>query len=181
MDAIKKELLTHPSMPTIIMGDFNAEPDTLNAIDELIKEEQWMDIGKHAIRWGGEDAQNICKTNPKAKPPRIDGVVANKAARSCIAGFEVEKDVYITTHSIIKLKLKRKAAREEHTYVAPLTFLKRLFQTMVRDIVADQQGTEAASIWKEQRELSHGCIDARLEKADTGFCIHRQQRDTSKY
>ena len=60
----------------------------------------------------------------KAKPTRIDGVVANKAAASLIEGFEVEKDEAITTHDVLKLKLKMKAAREEKTYAAPLTLLK---------------------------------------------------------
>ena len=91
LDAIVKEKDKHTYMPTMILGDFNAEPDSLKAIQELIVEEQWTDVGRHASRWGGEDAQMTCKTRPKAKPSRIDGVVANKAAMTWIAGFDVAK------------------------------------------------------------------------------------------
>ena len=146
----------------------------------MIKEEQWTDVGKHASRWGGEDAQTTCQTNPKAKPSRIDGAVANKAALAWIESFKVTKEDDITTHGILELKLKRKAAREEKTYAIPLTSLKKLFQTKVRELVGEKKGKEAAEVWKEQRVLLHKRIDAKLENVDTEIRIHRQQQDTTK-
>ena len=73
--ATTEERARRPHMPTIITGDFNTEPDSLTAIKELIAEEGWVDLGKHASRWGGEDAQPTCKANPRVKSTRIEGVV----------------------------------------------------------------------------------------------------------
>ena len=44
VDAVAKEKDKHPYIPTMILGDFNAEPDSLKAIQELIAEEQWTDV-----------------------------------------------------------------------------------------------------------------------------------------
>lgn len=57
IDTFTKEMTKHPYMATIIIGDFNAEPYSLASINELIKEEKWTDVGRHASRWGGIDAQ----------------------------------------------------------------------------------------------------------------------------
>ena len=41
IDAARQEMKKHPYMATIMIGDFNAEPDALKSIKELIEEEQW--------------------------------------------------------------------------------------------------------------------------------------------
>ena len=106
--------------------------------------------------------------------------MANKAANSWIESFDVEEDEAITTHDVLKLRLKRKAARGEKTYAAPLASLITLFQTKIKEIVGDRQGKEAADSWKEQRELLHGCIGERFDKNDAEIRIRRQQKDTSE-
>ena len=67
VDAIVKEKDKRPYMPTMILGDFNAEPDSLKAIQELIAEEQWTDVGRHASRWGGEGCANDLQDETESK------------------------------------------------------------------------------------------------------------------
>ena len=180
IDAIAQEKAKRPYMATIIVGDFNAEPDSLMSIKELIAEEQWTDVGRHASRWGGEDAQPTCKTNPRAKATRIDGVVANKAALVWIEGYGVKKDDMIPTHSVVMLRLKRKAAREQRTYAKALPSLKKLFSKKTKELIGDKKGKEAAAIWKEQKGLLHKCIDENLDNIEHEFKIYRENKDTSK-
>ena len=166
IDTAKEEIKKHPYMATIMIGDFNAEPDALKSIQELIEEEQWVDIGRNASRWGGVDAQTTCQTNPKAKPSRIDGAVANKAATAWIKSCRVKKDDMIPTHFVVQLELKRKAAREERTYAAPLPSLKKLFEAKLKEIVGEKKGKEKTAIRKHEKELLHKSIDQSLDKVE---------------
>ena len=48
IDAIRGEIDRETYLPTILMGDFNAEPETLEAVQELIDEEARTEIGSNA-------------------------------------------------------------------------------------------------------------------------------------
>ena len=50
----------------------------------------------------------------------------------------------IPTHEAIKLKRRRKAAREERTYAASLTSLKTLSQVKVREMIGDKRGPRSS-------------------------------------
>ena len=41
------------TLPTIILGDFNENPEKLQGIMKLVEEEGWVDVGLHADWWGG--------------------------------------------------------------------------------------------------------------------------------
>ena len=41
------------TLPTIIFGDFNENPEKLQGIMKLVEEEGWVDVGLHADWWGG--------------------------------------------------------------------------------------------------------------------------------
>ena len=128
-------------------------------------------MGKHTSRWGGEDAQPTCKANPRAKPTRIDGVVANKAAVAWIAGYNVIKDPMTPTHSVVQLKLKRKAAREERAYAKSLPSLKRFYTKKVRELVGDK---------KEKRRRLYG-KDKRRNYTATSTTSWTRRRASSSY
>ena len=41
IDAIRSEVDRATYLPTVIMGDFNAEPESIEAVQEMIDEEAW--------------------------------------------------------------------------------------------------------------------------------------------
>ena len=43
--ALKDELDTQPKIPTFMMGDLNAEPQDIPAVQDLLEEEAWLDCG----------------------------------------------------------------------------------------------------------------------------------------
>ena len=66
-EAIKEEIAAEYHMPTLILGDFNAETDSLSAVKDLTKDEQWFYVGVIASWWGGQDAEPTCQTRPQGK------------------------------------------------------------------------------------------------------------------
>ena len=95
--------------PTMWVGDFNAEPNKLGPVQELIKEERWTDVG-HRARWWGQPADHwTCHQRHDAKKPRIDGIVVDSETLGTIHNFEVENQTFFPTHNTLRLELSRNA------------------------------------------------------------------------
>ena len=45
LEAIKEEDKASHYLPTVILGDFNEDPDRIATVQELTEEQQWVDIG----------------------------------------------------------------------------------------------------------------------------------------
>ena len=74
--AIQDEMRSEPGMPTIFVGDVNAEPNMLSSIKDLSEEESCTDLGANASFWAGKDDETTCQSSANAKASRIDGTVA---------------------------------------------------------------------------------------------------------
>ena len=67
--AIRKEIGPHSNQPVLIMGDFNAEPNSFNQSRELIDEEAWIDVG--LLHHGGEvrtTNRRVCRERRCKRP-----------------------------------------------------------------------------------------------------------------
>ena len=51
--ACRQEMRFDGHNPTFVLGDFNARPNSLGPISELVREDQWTDLGHRANWWGG--------------------------------------------------------------------------------------------------------------------------------
>ena len=78
-------------LPTLIVGDVNANPEKLQNIRDLIEEEGWIDVGLHADWWGSIPAETTCEANSKAKQSRIDVILASPEAALYIKETWVKK------------------------------------------------------------------------------------------
>ena len=58
--SIMEELETQPGIPTIIIGDLNAEPQDIPIVAEMLEQDGWVDCGHKANLWGGEVDQGTC-------------------------------------------------------------------------------------------------------------------------
>ena len=103
--AIREEIVAYCNQPVLIIGDFNAEPNSLMQAKELIDEEAWIDVGAVASWWGGEDNQPTCQRRAEVQETRINGALTNSMAISYIRGYTVEKDPMIPTHYVVKINL----------------------------------------------------------------------------
>ncbi len=54
---------------------------------------------------GREDEEPTCHARARAKPSRIDGVIANRYAVPMIKKYQIEKDINFPTHSVAKVHL----------------------------------------------------------------------------
>ena len=69
MEAKRKEMQHDKHGNQFILGDFNAEPNSLDISRELIEDEQWIDVGEKAHWWGGRRTSALAKLAPKPDPP----------------------------------------------------------------------------------------------------------------
>eukprot|EP00969_Alexandrium_andersonii_P325859 14397958-Alexandrium_andersonii.AAC.1 len=71
---VMNELASWPQLPTIIAGDFNAEPQSVPSMNLAIQSGQWVDAGANAHIWGcPKDSPTAWAHNAKS-PSRIDGM-----------------------------------------------------------------------------------------------------------
>ena len=89
--AIRADNEQEQHLATIIMGDINANPESLHNIKELVDEEGWIDVGLHADWWGGNPEETTCESRPGAKPSRIDVIIASPEAALYIREVWVRK------------------------------------------------------------------------------------------
>ena len=66
IEAIREEMRGEEGTPTLIMGDFSCEPNSMKNVQEMIQEESWIDVGHCADWWGGEADQLTCHQRAKA-------------------------------------------------------------------------------------------------------------------
>ena len=46
IEAIGEEIESEHHKPTLILGDFNAIPSSIRAVQEMIEQDQWLDVGQ---------------------------------------------------------------------------------------------------------------------------------------
>ena len=110
------------------MGDFNDEPESIEAVQEMMDEEAWTELGSNAHWWGKTRKEATCRSRTNAKESRIDGFIVNKDALPFIQDFYVGQDEGIPTHSCVGIKICRNTQTEEkrfaRTHPCPKHFLK---------------------------------------------------------
>ena len=168
-------------LPTLIMGDYNAVPNTLRAVKELIEDELWEDVGAKADWWGGTPDQPTCKQRAAAKETRIDCIIANMWAMPMITGFSITKDEQIPTHSIVEVTLSDKEEAKERDYVRSLPSLKKLFDQEIIKRTEGKEKKEIYDITKEAKQSLEECMNEPLPKKaeQIGQCKH--EGDSADY
>merc|ERR1712015_387811 len=124
------------------MGDFNARPNSLGPVCDLVREEQWADLGHRANWWGGTPDRWTCHAKAEAKRSRIDGIVAESEALVSVASFNVEKREHIPTHCVLKLQLTRNAVKEKRTFLQKLGSLEAAAEERWKQLTKDQDKKE---------------------------------------
>ena len=174
LQAIRREIKAEAYVPTLIVGDVNKDPGTLHTVKELKQEDTWVDVGAVADWWGGRAAEPTCHTRDRAKPTRIDCVLANPPALITIHDFEVEKHVLIPTHSILRIELTKRAWKEEQQCLKKMGSLKKLLEAKIQAATKGMNRKEEAETRKKaiqemQDDMNHNFEEAKeeLEKART--------------
>ena len=127
---------------TLMMGDFNATPNTLGPIQELIREDLWTDVGHRATWRGGISNHWTCHTSKKARRTRVDGVVVDCETLATIHKFEVEKRTGIPTHCVLTMEMSKNPLTEKRTFLQKLGSLKRLLEEKIKEITKDMDEKE---------------------------------------
>jgi len=180
--AIRQEIGPRCNQPVLIIGDFNAEPNSLNGTAELMDEEAWIDVGAVASWWGGTDNQPTCSQRADAQETRIDGVMANSVAIPYIRGFAVEKDPMIPTHSVVKVYLDLETAGEPRNFVKTLPSLKYMLdEKIAKETESMQDPKERASKAREMRSELHKLMDKQLNDRRHHFKHYRECNDMDSY
>ena len=133
LEAVREERDQEPHLPTLIVGDANADPSRLRNLKELVAE-GWVDIGLHADWWGGTPAENTCASRAGAKESRIDVVFASPEAALYIHKVIVKWDLTrIPTHAAIRFKVSRNTMQRKRLYARTLPQLKRAMEAKGRE------------------------------------------------
>ena len=180
--AIRKEMGPCCNQPVLIMGDFNAEPNSLMQAKELMDDEAWIDVGAVASWWGGIDNQPTCLQRAEVQETRIDGVLANSMAISFIRGYTVEKDPMIPTHYVVKLHLDLETEGEKRSFIKTLPSLKYMLDDKIAKETAEMEDAkEKTKKAREIREDLHKMMDKQLKDRQYEFEYHISQNDMDSY
>ena len=83
-----EELEHHPPGPKLLVGDLNCEgAEDLTHLQTLIDEQGWVDIGKHADKYGQPASQPTCRAPNSTVKTRRDYIYANPEALAIIKHF----------------------------------------------------------------------------------------------
>ena len=126
MTLCREEMQTDVHNPTMVLGDFNARPNSLGPISTWIREESWTDVGHRADWWGGVPDRWTCQSKPDATPSRIDGLVVDAEALATVRSFQVENKTHYPTHCVLRFTVTRNAFQESRTFIQKLGSLKAL-------------------------------------------------------
>ena len=88
-------------------------------------------MGANADWWGGTPEENTCHAHNKAKPSRIDGIVANMWMVPLIHEVKVNKDEHIPSHSIFQMTACNEKRDDERKHLRKSAKLKSRFDKLM--------------------------------------------------
>ena len=94
-------------------GGLQRGPNKLDAINKMMEEHCWIDVGEVANWWGGKPGMPACHAKAGATPSRIDGIVCNLEAAVLTHSSKVGNDKMMQTHSIVKINVSRNAMKQQ--------------------------------------------------------------------
>ena len=103
---IRDELEEHPNIPTLIVGDLNAEPEDVPIVQEMLQEEGWTDCAGQAGIWGRTGGQGTCTAPNSKRTTRRDYIFACPVALPMIAGCEVHKTDEFAVHQPLRIYMQ---------------------------------------------------------------------------
>ena len=181
VQAIKREVKTESHKPTIVAGDFNKEPCTLQAVKELKNEESWVDVGEVAAWWGGVPKEPTCYSRKKAKPTRIDGMLVNPAAMVTTHDFEVAKHELVPTHCFLRLEVSKDTLKKERQYLRKVGSLKVLFKKKVKEVTEGMEPKEASEKRGKTIDELKQVMDRNFQRIRTKLEEAKRRSDTNKF
>ena len=128
--------------PKLLVGDYNATTNRINALKKAIQGGTLFDIGADCNRFGSKNCEWTCQANSNSQKTRRDFVLANAQGRNIISDFQVIHDTGIKTHSVIRIVLN---TTHNNTHNREVNMPTRL-----QDILMDQ--ANAAHV---QNKLNH--------------------------
>ena len=140
-----------------------------------------MDVGEVADWWGEKPRGPTCRSGSKARPTRIDGILANPLALISIHDFEVERHEMITTHSFLRIEVSKKELKEERQCVRKVGSLKQLFENKMQEAKKDLERREALEKRKEEVARLQEYMDENFRKTKERFEKASKEHDTDKF
>ena len=89
--------------PAFLVGDVNAEPADLPALQELLLNLGWTDLGAAAAMWGQPASVPTCLTKKSNEPTRRDYIFFSPAALALVRGLVVRPGDLCPTHSTLEV------------------------------------------------------------------------------
>ena len=111
-----------------MLGDLNAEPSKIPASRGMMRKNGWTDLGGKVDGWGSEANVPTCHARAGVKETRIDLAVASREALPLVRGFEVQGDMMIPTHKVVRVAISRKQLLKPKRMAKKLTSLRALFE-----------------------------------------------------
>ena len=167
--------------PTMVMGDFNARPNSLGPVADWIRDEQWTDLGQRANWWGGVPDRWTCHSKADAKPSRIDGVVVDAETLCSVRSFEVEKRTHIPTHCVLKVAFTRNPFKEKRTFLQKLGSLKNVLEEKWKAAFKEMPPKEAVAARLDEVKKLKDIMDELFRHAAESLDEACQQMDTDGF
>ena len=92
--------------PMCIVGDINADLESIPTAWDLILNEGWKDLGEHAQIWGGEKCQPTCQAPNSGTPTRRDYIITNPVMFQKVRKFEVKYSDKYSVHQPIEAEIE---------------------------------------------------------------------------
>ena len=160
---VQDETCQHPGVMALMAADVNADTEHIPTLDQLVREDQWTDVGAVASRWGGRDCQPTCKACLVANESRIDLIFVNNPLLPAVRGFQVDICDEFSAHQPLQLRLDAGALqstvdRHYKTSSASAQFEKRMLEERAKN---PEQSTEET----RQRILGqlHSVMDYEMD------------------
>ncbi len=103
--AFREEEQANPDGPKALAIDLNADDTDVPAVVEMLKDQNWIDLGAHAHIWNREPREFTCVTSNCKKPTRRDYLFVNRAFFQLVMDFQVIHDNGVPTHSTLQVIL----------------------------------------------------------------------------
>ena len=175
--AIRHERAHQPMGPSCIMGDFNADPQHIQELHDMLTDGMWTDLGAIGSKWGGTDNEYTCITANSNKPTRRDYIIVNHEMLPMVEHFHVLHDNVYPTHATLQLKINvDNITHEKAIPQIPLPLYDLLRNQIEGDITGDNLTKEQHEQWNDVLRRYRSRLDDKIAKLDHVFDGYARSR-----
>ena len=169
-----REMEAQEPGPNMLIGDINGDLENFSAIQDLIKEHGWIDIGSSPHLREGKPNEPTCNVRTDAAETRRDYILVNPELLDAVQGYRVLIEDTFPTHQPIQISLDITKLKFEKRILRKPVSAAEAFEEDIANKIAEKPELKENNVRTEEKAKLHQAMDGEIEKTKAQIGIRQK-------